>query len=307
MYVTFLSFIFFIEQLHQPVAARSSTLNLLPLTLRGGSSAPDIELSSLIEMDMMDTKTDKDEANILMVFSDLDGTLLHYPEKIPTKSPNGNKLLKLPPSSTGMRAVISSKTLAQIQEIRRQKIKLILVSGMRTTTLMNRLPYLPRADAYCSEAGGRIFYPTTTLSDDTFPVKPQNYDGASDEDLSPFGLIEDVEWKHRMEQRCGQIGSVSLKDIAANPKKLESIHERDGLLWDFARDLVSKGYVLDVNGYSASFRVNQKQQPTSVSEDDFEKLLDGRIPPWDGLATSINLNCVDFYPMESGKKNWYVM
>jgi hypothetical protein len=35
---------------------------------------------------------------------------------------------------------------------------LVLISGMRTTTLFQRLPYLPRADAYVSESGGTIFY-----------------------------------------------------------------------------------------------------------------------------------------------------
>jgi hypothetical protein len=30
---------------------------------------------------------------------------------------------------------------------------------MRTTTLFQQLPYLPWADAYVSESGGRIFYP----------------------------------------------------------------------------------------------------------------------------------------------------
>ena len=38
-------------------------------------------------------------------------------------------------------------------------MKLVLVSGARAQTLLQRLPFLPAADAYVCENGGRIFYP----------------------------------------------------------------------------------------------------------------------------------------------------
>ncbi len=72
---------------------------------------------------------------------------------------NGIDLLYLPPSKTGQRGVISSKTLQLCQKLRHRGMPFVLVSGMRSTTLFQRLPYLPRADAYVSESGGRIFYP----------------------------------------------------------------------------------------------------------------------------------------------------
>ncbi|KAG7365433.1 haloacid dehalogenase-like hydrolase [Nitzschia inconspicua] len=241
--------------------------------------------------------------DISLVFSDLDGTLLHYPTKI-LKGENGNQLLKLPPSSTGMRGVISSKTHSIIQEIRRTKdVKFVLVSGMRTSTFLNRLPFLPKADAYCTEAGGRIFYPTTDVDQsDAFVVKPKPFDGAMPEDLIPFGIIEDPEWRSRQEQVAGPYDSPDLKELAKNPSLVKPLKERDGLLWDFARDLVHKGYVLDTKGYSACFRVNRKQQDT-ISDSEFDALLDGRIKPFEGLASSINLSCVDYYPATSGKKH----
>jgi hydroxymethylpyrimidine pyrophosphatase-like HAD family hydrolase len=249
---------------------------------------------------MLETDVSKEKADILVVFSDLDGTLIHYPNEIP----KSRQMLKLPPSSTGMRGIISAKTLVLVQEIRQKGVKFVLVSGMRTSTLLSRLPYLPRADAYCTEAGGRIFYPTDDLSSkDVFVVKPQKYDGAVEKDLNPFGLVEDQEWRNRMEQDTGKFGSASLKDLASNPTKMPSLNERDGLLWDFARNLITKGYVLDTKGYSACFRVNKKQQ-TTVSDDEFQALLDGRVTPWSGLSTSVNLSCIDFYPATSGKKNW---
>jgi hypothetical protein len=274
------------------VSARSSFE--IPIHVVGGSS---VEFAS-----MLDNVVSKGQDDTLVVFSDLDGTLIHYPDTFP-KSQRNNAILKLPPSSTGMRGIISSKTLALIQEIRQKGAKFVLVSGMRTSTLLQRLPYLPRADAYCTEAGGRIFYPTDDLSKDDFVVKPQKYDGASPDDLVPFGLAEDMEWRNKMEEHAGKFGSLSLKELASDPAKLPKVKERDGLLWDFARDLLDKGYVLDTKGYSACFRVNKKQQKT-VSDDEFQALSDGRIKPWGGLATSVNLSCVDFYPASSGKKNW---
>lgn len=39
----------------------------------------------------------------------------------------------------------------------------MLLTGARTATLLQRLPYLPAADAYVAENGGRIFYPDQTL------------------------------------------------------------------------------------------------------------------------------------------------
>lgn len=239
------------------------------------------------------------EDDILVVFSDLDGTLIHYPDKIP----KGNHLLKLPASSTGMRGVISSKTLSLVQQIRAKGTRFVLVSGMRTTTFLSRVKYLPRADAYCTEAGGRIFYATDDISSkEAFVVTPERYDGAEEKDLEAFGLVEDLGWRSEMEKVTGTFMSADLNDLSSNPSKVVNLNERDGLLWDFARDLVSKGYVLDLKGYSACFRVNKKQQNT-VSDDDFQALSDGRMKPWSELATSVNLSCVDYYPATSGKKN----
>ena len=39
----------------------------------------------------------------------------------------------------------------------------VLITGARTSTLLARLPFLPAADAYVAENGGRIFYPDSTL------------------------------------------------------------------------------------------------------------------------------------------------
>ena len=46
------------------------------------------------------------------------------------------------------------------EHVRRMQV---LLTGARTATLLQRLPYLPAADAYVAENGGRIFYPDQTL------------------------------------------------------------------------------------------------------------------------------------------------
>lgn len=121
-----------------------------------------------------------------IVFSDVDGTLVHYPTSSTTVPPNDEddesslSLVHLPPSKTGSRGVLSSHTLALCHRLRNgecssmdnadilaRRVPLVLISGMRTTTLFQRLPYLPRADAYVSESGGRIFYPRRTISTTT--------------------------------------------------------------------------------------------------------------------------------------------
>lgn len=254
-------------------------------------------------------------SDIRIVFSDVDGTLVHYPDLtdgIDVEN-NGNRILRLPTSATGMQGIISSQTFVKCHEVRSRGVKLVLVSGMRTSTLLKRLPFLPKADAYCSEAGGRIFLRKDAASDNdnnnqrSFNVKPESYEGAEARDLMPFDIVEDMEWRRKMQrvQAAGTDGYHGAElDLQTSQEMPVPIADRVGTLWDFARHLSAKGYVLDTEGYASCFRVNRKQQ-TQVSNDDFEELLHGHVlecPP--ELGTSVNLGCIDYYPVESGKKNW---
>ena len=249
-----------------------------------------------------------DNMPISLCFSDVDGTLVHYPAESSHRSEGGggsggddgsNSLIFLPPSSTGMRGIISSRTLRLAQRLRSEgRVRLVLVSGMRGTTLLKRLPYLPRADAYACDAGGRIYYPVDCSSDDSAYdgpiIRPVKFDGATSKDLEPFGIVEDEEWKRRMQSldAAGEDGYDN--DIP--------IKDRGGLLWDYARTLQSQGFVLDFKGYSTCFRVNRKQQRDDAVDDaKFASLMKRAPPP--GLARSVNLGCVDFYPTQSGKRN----
>jgi hypothetical protein len=246
-------------------------------------------------------------ANI--VFSDVDGTLVHYPDDTRQENEPGNKTIYLPASSTGMRGVISSKTLQLCQKMRREEnVKLVLVSGMRTSTLIKRLPYLPKADAYASEAGGRIFYSVPDPGGNM--VTPIPFDGATDDVLMSFGLVEDKLWRSKLseEDAAGMDGYIGDSMDTFLGKQRETaivpICERKGALWDFCKSLQKKGFVIDYKGYSNCFRVNKKQQ-NIISEDEFNSLRSLDVSEY-GLATSVNLGCIDFYPIYSGKKNWYV-
>lgn len=266
-----------------------------------------------------------------VVFSDVDGTLVHYPPHLELNNGgdddddgndgsdgdgggNDDEILRLPPSKTGTRGEISARTLQLCGKLRRRgtnnNTPLVLVSGMRTSTLFQRLPYLPRADAYACESGGRVFYPQPVVANDADDdddstneaviVRPIPFAGAAPPDLEPYILQEDMERRSAMASISGTDGY----DDAIPPL------ERVGKLWDHARTLTKRGYVVDARGYATSFRINRKlQDPKLFAAEapfDFDAFVEsssrGEGVP-EGLACSTNLGCVDFYPRVSGKKH----
>ena len=321
-----------------------------------GGAAASVANAALSSSD--NNNNNKNNKSIKIIFSDLDGTLIHYPPPNESSSRHHhhphNKILELPKSSTGKVGVISAKTLSLVETLRQDRnVKFVLISGMRTSTLLQRLPYLPKADAYASENGGRIFYPVlddeqatnneddaTTKHimeqidsgnnelDDVFWVQPKAYKhervpGSSSSKSSnnkAFGIREDKAWRKRMVAAMGgdSIGPYTLQEIYDSIDDPTStsipLHQRDGLLWDFCRDLIGNhGYVVDTKGYSSCFRINKKQQTLEelklVKPEDISALL--QTPQWASstskIDSSVNLSCVDFYPSISGKKNWYVV
>lgn len=100
-----------------------------------------------------------------LIFSDIDGTLVHIADdklqRYGTLSEDGRlfrvaeestgpalAVRPLPVSSTGTVAFISEKTLKLVAELRKKGHLFVLISGARSSTFMERLPYLPAADAY---------------------------------------------------------------------------------------------------------------------------------------------------------------
>jgi hydroxymethylpyrimidine pyrophosphatase-like HAD family hydrolase len=264
-----------------------------------------------------------------IVFSDVDGTLAHYPSNLEQEADgdgngDGNGLIILPPSKTGTRGVLSKRTLELCHALRRGSVAssspshadspqrqsrqtpLVLISGMRTTTLFQRLPYLPKADAYVSESGGRIFYPVP-IDDESKATHPtgavenlviQPITTSDSPKSSSFTLVEDLEWR-------AQISDIH----AAGPDGFDyndiPIDQRKGKLWDYGRQLTKQGYKLDTLGYATAFRINRKMQSGELLDnfDEFIKQCINSENMPNELGCSTNLGCVDVYPIMSGKKN----
>ncbi|KAL3770200.1 hypothetical protein ACHAWU_009140 [Discostella pseudostelligera] len=291
-----------------------------------------------------------------IVFSDVDGTLVHYPTHLPkpnddnglvsTNEEKASTLLHLPPSQTGSRGVISTQTLLLCHRLRHglsiidgdddkkndnsnifdddvindankvPRVPLVLISGMRTSTLFKRLPYLPRSDAYVCESGGRIFYPRPIMNNlnendsiangyvNDLVVQPVSFQGMPLGYDTPFILVEDMNWREQ----------ISRLDAAGSDGYVNniSIEHRRGKLWDYARTIIDNKnnnnnnnnnnavdkYVIDADGYATAFRIRYRQNTSGTSS---SSLL---LPPLpDGLACSTNLGCVDIYPTMSGKRN----
>eukprot|EP00438_Fugacium_kawagutii_P021610 Skav212194 [mRNA] locus=scaffold754:597444:598430:- [translate_table: standard] len=215
-----------------------------------------------------------------LIFSDIDGTLVHISDdallrwgslsedgrSFKTTEGSNIAIRPLPPSSTGTQAFISEKTLKLVAEIRRAGHLFVLISGARSSTFMERLPYLPAADAYVMENGGRIFLPSRDSAETAAPI------------------IEDLEWRRR--------------HVAA-PLVLESVppSDRPGILWDFYARLQKEGWVCDANKYSTDFRVSLKKSKGKTAAD-LEKVVSS-LPSQ--LASSFNLGMADIYPSSSGK------
>jgi hypothetical protein len=69
-----------------------------------------------------------------------------------------SRVIALPVSSTGLHGWISLQAMRSIHKIRSFKIPFVLLSGARTSTIFQRLPYLPSPDAVATENGGRLFH-----------------------------------------------------------------------------------------------------------------------------------------------------
>ena len=216
-----------------------------------------------------------------LVFSDIDGTLVHIAddalERWGELSESGSSfstregqviaLRALPASSTGTQAFISERTLQLVSEIRQAGNLFVLISGARSSTVMERLPFLPAADAYVMENGGRIFVPAPANSAPT---------------AAP--IVEDFEWR---------------KVHAAAPIILDSVppSERPGILWDLFRKLERQGWACDANKYSTDFRVKLSKS-AGKTQAELQHVIE-TLPP--ELACSFNLGSADFYPATSGK------
>lgn len=225
-----------------------------------------------------------------IIFSDIDGTLVHYPSQEAQrevwaddhglvtgpsvdrgfsvyKDTAGRKhrVMQLPPSTTGLRGIIGARTLSASAALRANGYPLILVSGARSSTVLQRLPFLPFPDALVTENGGRIFHHDATL-------------------LTAAPFLEDEDWRKLHADVAGPADEDGL-----------SAAGRMGLLWDVCRKFVAAGWVVDTAGYSTGFRVTLKGGQSSGALEAELAALPAE------LTSSFNLGVADVYPATSGK------
>ncbi|DBB06799.1 hypothetical protein WJX82_001393 [Trebouxia sp. C0006] len=224
-------------------------------------------------------------ASFNVCFCDIDGTLVHYPEAqakwgeitgpsvipgyfmyVERETGKRHKVLKLPPTTTGHQGVISINTLTELARMRKGGVKLVLITGARLATLLMRMAFLPAADAYVCENGGRIYYPDTSLT-------------------VALPISEDIAWRKTHNATAGP------PDTDAVPPL-----ERPGKLWDLYRKLDADGWALDAFSYTTNFRLKAKDGKTPDDVLNVVKSLDP------DLASSFNIGLADFYPSTSGKE-----
>ena len=243
---------------------------------------------------------------VKIVFSDLDGTLVHYEKHF---SPHGRivttdattaaggaaapatatalyrneqagsprrgetRACALLPTLTMGPGLFSRRSAELVARLRAEGVIFVYVSGARKSTMLKRLPLLAPADYAVAETGGRMY----RLVDD-------EGGGGGGGGQAP---VLDEEWTRDMEALCG-----SLRDGGPPPE------ERAGALWDWYRELRARGVPCDARDYTCCFRVDCTKTPGS---DALVAEALGALPP--GVSCAQNLGKYDFFPATSGKWN----
>jgi len=203
-----------------------------------------------------------------IVFSDVDGTLVQYEDKLDDEELEASSeeerekylstLVAMPRSSTGKVGYVSPRTLELLCKIKEDYDGYIcLVSGARSTTLAQRAPFFVHEgrraiDAFSSESGGRLFVDNS----------------GSFEEMTFYGERHDLEPLNALKEHFSEIG-----------------------------------FVVDDRDYTHQFRLHRSKQKGGEMEVAFDELLDGDGTGVDGVAKTANLGCCDFFPSSSGKRS----
>lgn len=227
---------------------------------------------------------------VKVVFSDLDGTLVHYPKEfleyadiiseqeasenspekatIKYKETNETRECIVLTSMTGGKAYMSLKTKELIKELRELQVLFVIITGARSSTYAKRRGLLPPADFEFFENGGRKL---------------------------AQGIL-DAEWTDQFES---QIGPVT--DRESLVPDMPPPEERSGSLWGLLGELLQDGWNIDARNYVTNFRVDVKKSH-GKQESDFKEVVDRECKKR-GLTSSYNLGKADIYPAASGKAN----
>lgn len=220
-----------------------------------------------------------------IVFSDLDGTLVHFERhfssdgsvvnidqatntavyrSIRGSSEGAERNCRLLPTSTMGPGLFSDKSAELIGKLRDAGVVFVYVTGARKSTMIDRLPLLAPADFAVAETGGRM-YITNGSTSQTPPLDP--------------------EWTARIERECGPIEPQS---------SIPEPHERKGSLWDWYRELTARGIKCDTRNYTCCFRVNAADKEAELRDAIAEALPAN-------VECAQNLGKFDFFPKISGK------
>lgn len=227
-----------------------------------------------------------------VTFSDLDGTLVHYPKEfssyadivhtddstdrvvIEYKDSKIRRTCIALPSKTGGIGYISERTHDLVKQLRNlPNTRFVIITGARASTYAGRRLLLPTSDFEFFENGGRKLI-----------------DGHLDHS-----------WSDQFQQSVGDIPHVA--DLSPTAEMKEPV-ERDGKLWDLYRTLKAQHWYLDADDYTTNFRINIKKSEGKTPEQ-FLNLIRNEldIKTNYGLDSSFNLGKADIYPLKSGKAN----
>ncbi|KAF6000388.1 hypothetical protein F1559_000470 [Cyanidiococcus yangmingshanensis] len=270
----------------------------------------------------------------LTLFSDIDGTLVHYRDQLdasvkvePDLEDRGRVNLiydtvprivvpcRVLPTLTSGCGYLSERTVALIDALRAHSVFVALLTGARSSTLYRRLSLLPQVDAIAWENGGRLVW------------------------RAESAYVEDRGWAHLLEQWTGPHpfypSDESLVSSNATTKKAAGVPSSDtepadasaidAPLWRAATQLSTSGWVLDTRAYYTAFRVdvaaslqrggmewcrNAGESSDGARHDPLSeqtihcaaKEIRAQVTPL-GLQMALNLGKADVFPLCSGKRN----
>lgn len=221
-----------------------------------------------------------------VLFSDLDGTLVHYPKEfneyadiVSTNEQAGTVTIQykftgeqcecMPLiSKTGGKSYISLRTNQLIQQLRNTEVVFVIITGARSSTYLGRRPFLPAADFEFFENGGR---------------KLAN------------GIVDPL-WTDSFSEVVGPVS-----DRSAIVPDMPPPAQRAGTLWKLYNKLVEDGWAIDAREYTTNFRIDVNKTAGKTTAD-FERVVQTDVLP-NGMASSFNLGKADIYPNGSGKAN----
>jgi len=269
----------------------------------------------------------------LALFSDLDGTLIHYEDQLsdgiriePDDGVSGRVNLvydtlpktivpcRVLPTLTKGCGYLSERVVELVDTLRVHGVFVALLTGARSSTLYRRLPLLPVVDAIAWENGGRLMW------------------------RADAAYVEDVTWARRLEPWTGPHPWCAADECVV-PREQDSPYPSTAVdgssdehpdpvapLWQAASELATAGWMLDTREYYTAFRVDiasslrsrnvQWERPASstaattavngvVTEQHMQAAaadIRARVTPL-GLQTASNLGKLDVFPGCSGKRN----